>query len=70
MKSKRWICIQKSHLKNRPDWFAEWTLSYSRKESIQSLTKEGTSTWAKLKSESGWRCAKVEITLTEITNHA
>lgn len=65
--SIRWMCIRVYNDKRRLDWFCEWTLSYSRKESIRLLTAEGTSTWRQLKTKHGWRCSKVKVTFTELT---
>lgn len=67
MKTKRWMCIQQKSGYAKQDWFAEWTLSYTRKSSIELLTKEGTTSWADLKKHYGWRCSKVEVIYNEIS---
>lgn len=65
MKSNRWICIQAKYGHAKQDWFAEWTLAFTRKESKALLTKEGTMTWEELKRDYGWRCSKVEVIINE-----
>jgi hypothetical protein len=66
MKSIRWICIQASNNGKKHDWFCEWTLSYTRTESIRLLTDNDTLAWRKLKTKHAWRWVKVQLTITEI----
>lgn len=58
--------MQGKHGYAKQDWYGEWTLAFTRKESIRLLVGESTMTWKELRSEYGWRCSKVILTIKEV----
>jgi hypothetical protein len=65
MKEIKWICIGRASGRMKQEWYNQSTLSYTRKDSIYILLGEGSFSWKEAKGF-GWRCVKVEVTITEI----
>lgn len=65
MKQKLWCCVRPDH--NNKNWFDWSSLAYKRAGSIKKCVGDISYGWDwKKYKKHGWRCVKVEITLTEI----
>lgn len=58
-----WCCVGTNF---KGGYYFDWsTLSYTRTTSIKKLCKGEAWNWQKWKRK-GWKCVKVEVTITEI----
>jgi len=64
MKNIRWICV--NYTLGKTPFYAEETISFTRKRSIEKLIHGTNDTWQYWREKIGWQCKKIEITYTEI----